>query len=276
MSTAEATQQDFIYIPKAALIASVILHLLVPAGWLTVRGLEALGIQIFPKTHIKDIYQEYVQVDLVGLPDIAIKDLEKLDPTLEEVDKPAEVKEDVEEKEDDLMALEAQKKAAAEKEKAEQEKLAKEKAKKLADEEKKKALKQVEEELKREQAMKALLNEGKKGRQKLKGNIVSKGTAVIGNLGTPKDQFTAIVMAKIKEKFYIMPSQRDRGLTNTVHLEMYPTGRVRSKRIVTPSADRIFDSAVMQAIEDAQPLPIPEDLSLINGGITVTFRAEDK
>ncbi len=274
MSTAEATHQDFIYLPRAALIASVILHLLVPASWLTVKGLEALGIQIFPKTHVKDIYQEYVQVDLVGLPDIAIKDLEKLDPTLEEVEKPAEVKEDVEEQEDDLMALEAQKKAAAEKEKAEKE--AKEKAKKLADEEKKKALKQVEEELKREQALKALMNEGKKGRQKLKGNIVSKGTATVGNLGTPKDQYTAIVMAKIKEKFYIMPSQRDRGLTNTVHLEMYPTGRVRSKRIVSPSADRIFDSAVLQAINDAQPLPLPEDPSLINGGITVTFRAEDK
>ncbi len=275
MSAADATQQDFIYIPKAALIASVILHLMLPAGWLTVRGLEALGIQIFPKTHIKDIYQEYVQVDLVGLPDIAIKDLEKLDPTLDEVENPAEVKEDVEEKEDELMAIEAQKKAAAA-EKAKMEKEAKEKAKKIADEDRKKALKQVEEEMNRERAMKALLNEGKKGRHKLKGNIVSKGTAVIGNLGTPKDQFTAIVMAKIKERFYIMPSQRDRGLTNTVHLEMYPTGRVRSKRIVTPSADRIFDSAVMQAIDDAQPLPIPEDLSLINGGITVTFRAEDK
>jgi colicin import membrane protein len=171
------------------------------------------------------------------------------------------------------MALESQKKTVAEKAKAERE----EKAKKLArqEEEKRKALKQVEEEMKREQALKALAQNTEKGRQKLKGNILSKGTSAVGNLGTPKDQFTAIVMAKIKEKFYIMPSQRDRGLTNTVHLELFPTGRVRSKRFVKSSADSLFDSAVMQAIDEAQPLPIPEDLSLIQGGITVTFRAEE-
>jgi colicin import membrane protein len=270
--SAEATNQGFIYFPRAALVASIVLHLMVPFTWLTVRGLEALGIQIFPKTHVQDIYQEYVQVDLVGLPDIAIKDLEKLDPTLPEVERPAPI-EETKDTEDDLMALESQKKALAEKEKAEKE----EKVRKLKkeEEEKKKALKQIEEELKREQALKALQNEGKKGRMKLKGNIISKGTSIIGNLGTPKDQYTSIVMQKIREKFYIMPTQRDRGLLNTVHIELYPTGRVRSKQIVKSSKDSLYDSGVLQAIEDAQPLPIPEDLSLIQGGITITFRAEE-
>lgn len=270
--SSNAINQQFVFIPRAALVASIILHLMIPTSWVTVKILEALGIQIFPNTHIKDVYQEYVQVDLVGLPDIAIKDLEKLDPSMPEVANPAETLKAEEDKEDDTMALESAKKAI-EKEQAEKEA----KAKKLAkeEEEKKRALKQIEEEFKRDQALKALAKEGEKGRTKLKGNILSKGTAVVGNIGTPKDQFTAIVMAKIKERFYIMPSQRDRGLNNTVHLELYPTGRVRSKKFIKPSMDPLFDSAVMQAIDDAQPLPIPEDLSLIQGGITVTFRAED-
>lgn len=271
MSADALHDDDVVFIPRAALIASVVLHLMIPTSWLTVKALEALGIQIFPQTHVKDVYQEYVQVDLVGLPDIAIRDLEKLDPTLPEVENPASTEK--EEAEDDTMALEAEKKAHAEKERTE--KL--EKAKKIAreEEEKKKALKQIEEEMKREQALKSLAQNKEKGRLKLKGNIVSKGTAAAGNLGTPKDQFTAIVMAKIKERFYIMPSQRDRGLTNSVHLELFPTGRVRSKRFVKSSSDSLFDSAVMQAIDDAQPLPMPEDLSIIQGGITVTFRAEE-
>jgi colicin import membrane protein len=272
--SADAIRNQFIDIPRAALVASVILHLMIPVSWVTVKGLELLGIQVFPPTHMKDVYQEFVQVDLVGLPDISIPDLEKLDATLPEVADPAKEIDPPKEVEDDTMALEASKKALAEKDKADKEE--KQKKLKKEEEEKKKALKQIEEELKRDQALKALAqNEGKKGRQKLKGNILSNGTAVSGNIGTPKDVFTAVVMAKIREKMYIMPTQRDRGLTNTVHIELYPTGRVRSKQLVRNSGDSLFDSAMLQAIEDAQPLPIPGDLSLIQGGITVTFRAEE-
>jgi TonB family protein len=268
--SSDVLQNNFIQIPRAALIASLILHLMIPTGWLTVKALEALGIQVFPKTSIKDVYQEYVQVDLVGLPDISIRDLEKLDPSLPEVEAPAEVQKSVE-VEDDSMALETLKKAATEKEKAE------EKLKKAAreEEEKKKALKQIEEEMKREQALKALSQNKERGRPKLKGNILSKGTATVGGIGTPKDQFTAIIMAKIKEKFYIAPTQRNRGLNNAIHLELYPTGRVRSKRFVKASEDSFFDSGVMQAISEAEPFPIPEDLSLLEGGITVRFKAEE-
>jgi TolA protein len=269
--SSDALQNDFLQIPRAALIASVVLHLLIPTGWLTVKALEALGIQIFPKTSIKDVYQEYVQVDLVGLPDISIRDLEKLDPSLPEVEAPAEAPKPVE-VEDDLMAIEAQKKAIAEKEKSE----ADARAKKIAreEEEKKKALKQIEEEMKREQALKSLQSK-ERGRPKLKGNILSKGTSTVGGIGTPKDQYTAIIMAKIKERFFISPNQRDRGLNNAIHIELFPTGRVRSKRFVSPSQDSFFDSAVMQAIGDAEPFPIPEDLSLLEGGITVRFKAEE-
>ncbi|MBY0369397.1 cell envelope integrity protein TolA [bacterium] len=266
----QADTQEFFSIPRKAIIASLILHAIFPIGWLGVKTLEMLGIELFPRTYVKDVYQEYVQVDLVALPDMAIKDLEKLDPTLPEVEKPEEKIEPKAEAAEDVMELEA-KQRAAEKEKAE---IAKKKA--AEEQEKKKALAKIEEEMKREAALKALAKkEGERGRPKLKGNILSKGTAAVGNLGTPKDQYTSIVMAKIKERFYIMPSQRNRGLQNSVHIELYQTGRVRSKALLRPSKDSLFDSAVLQAIEDSQPLPIPEDLSLIQGGITVTFRAEE-
>jgi len=31
----------------------------------------------------------------------------------------------------------------------------------------------------------------------------------------------------------------------------------------------------MQAIDEAQPLPVPDDLSLLRGGITITFNADE-
>ena len=66
--SAEASSHGFLYIPRAALVASIILHLMVPFSWLTIRGLEALGIKIFPQTHIKDVYQTNNSV-LDAIPD---------------------------------------------------------------------------------------------------------------------------------------------------------------------------------------------------------------
>ncbi len=273
MSAETYNDDDFFVIPKPALIASVVLHLMIPASWLTFKALEFMGIEVFPKKTVTATYQEYVQVDLVGLPDVAIKDLEKLDPTLPEVDKVAEEEKPVEAEEDpEQMALEAAER------KAKEEKALADKAKaKKAEEEKKQALKKLEEDQKRDAALKALMDkDGKKGRLKLKGNIVSQGTSVSGAIGTPKDQFTAILMAKVKAHFYIATFQDKKGLKNTVTIDLYPTGRVRSKKVVRGSGDSFYDSAVMQAIEAAEPFPIPEDLSLLNGGITMTFEAEAK
>ena len=165
--SSETANGNFLHIPRRALIASLLFDLLLPTSWLTVKGLEYLGVKIFPSTHVKDIYQEYVQVDLVGLPDVAVKDLEALDATLPETVTAPRMETKPHDAETDLMELESTKKAAVAKAQAEK---AKQAAK--AEEEKKKALKQIEEEMKREAALKALAEkEGKKGR--LKSKVIS-------------------------------------------------------------------------------------------------------
>lgn len=262
MSSQTATYK-FIYIPRSALVASIIVHMMFPVGLLTIKILEYFNIQIFPPNRkVHEVYQEYVQVDMVALPDIAIKDLDKVDVTQDVDDKEAAASKAV----DDAMLLEAERK---QQEKALKETRAKEEA------EKKKALAKLEEEAKREAALKALSDEGKKSRKKLKGNIVSQGAAAVGMIGTPKDRYDSLIQAKIKKYFSILPSQANRGLEAIVHIEIFPTGRVREKRLAKMSGDSLYDSSVMQAIDEAQPLPVPEDLSLLQGGLTITFRADD-
>lgn len=261
--SSQAATYKFVYIPRSALVASVILHLMFPVGLLTIKVLEFFNIQVFAPHKHKEIYQEYVQVDMVALPDIAIKDLDKVDVTSEVQDKTSEQDKAI----DDAMILEGKRK--------EQERVQKAKAKEEA--EKKKAMAKLEEEAKREAALKALAEgEGKRGRKKLKGNIVSQGAATTGNIGTPKDRYDSLIQAKIKERFVILPNQVGRGLMAVVHIEIFPTGRVREKRLEKASGDNMYDSSVLQAIDEAQPLPVPEDLSLLYGGITITFRADEK
>lgn len=259
--SSQATTSSFVYIPRSALIASVVLHLMFPVGLLTMKVLEYFNIEIFPRTRkIHDVYQDFVQVDMVALPDIAIKDLDKVDVTSAVEDTVKDTK-----SEEDAMLMEAKRKQE-------------EKTKRLAKEEseKKKALAKLEEEAKREAALKALAEgEGKRTRKKLKGNILSSGAAARGNLGTPKDRYDSLIQAKIKERFTILPNQTGRGLLAIVHIEIFPTGRVREKRLEKTSGDPMYDSSVLQAIDEAQPLPVPEDLQLLYGGITITFKADD-
>lgn len=246
---------------------------------LTVKGLDKVGIHIFPPLKPKpQVYQEFIQVDVVGLPDQLMKDLSKFDATEEVVEKPRAEETPKQVAEEDPMVLaekakvaeEQKKAAAAEKEKAQL--AAKEKKQKM---EREKALKKLQEEANREAALKALSRkEGAKGRAKIAGNLMSKGTSAVGSIGDARDRYVSIVGQKIKQHFNIFSWQRKKGLVAVVYIEIYPTGRVREKRILKRSIDPLFDSAVMQAVDDAQPLPIPEDASLMRQGITVEFRPE--
>ena len=115
---------------------------------------------------------------------------------------------------------------------------------------------------------------GKSGRQKLAGNKLSKGTAMSGLIGDARNQYIGRVHQAIKDNFNIFPWQSKRGLTNVVFIELFPTGRVRVKKLVKRSSDPLYDSAVLAAIDRSQPLPVPEDLSAIEGGFEITFKPE--
>jgi TonB family protein len=66
--------------------------------------------------------------------------------------------------------------------------------------------------------------------------------------------------------------QKKGALVADIYLEVYPNGRVKARRVVKASSDPLFDSAVLQAIDASQPLPVPEDISLLKEGFQITFK----
>jgi TolA protein len=262
----------FLNIPLSALAFSLAIHFGVVLMVALSPIFESLGLSIFPKKKMDEIYQGFIQVDVVALPDMLPNEKSSIDTALPIVDKPEKSKEENVDtlKKDDLALFEEAKKAEDVKKKAETE--AKHKAlekKKLADQEK--ALKRLQEEAKREAALKSLQNKsGKAGRGKLAGNVLSKGNSLTGAVGTAKDQYGGRVLEAIKQNFNIYFWQQKKGLSAVIHLELFPTGKVRSREIVKRSSDPTYDSAVLQAI-DAAYFPAPEEPSVVEGGFDITF-----
>lgn len=285
MSTSDTFETRVFNLPKTAVIWSLILHASLPLWILTYQILERNHLLPFnnPQKMNKELYQNFIQVDVVALPDQLISDKTKPDTTLPIVDKPQNVKEEVKpDKEDPILeAKEEAAKAKAEMEAKRQAEIKKKEEVKATQEKKRKAeqekaLKRLQQEADREAAMKNLAKnqEGQKGRQKLSGNILSKGTATIGKVGTNKDQYAALVAKAINDHFNYFPWQKKKNLVAYVYLEIYKTGRLKFRKVVKGSTDSTFDSAVLQAVDESQPLPIPEDLSVISDGITIEFKPE--
>lgn len=278
MST-EVMDDNFINVPRPALLASALIHLAIPALIITVHILDQMGWLPFMKKHLqtKEVYQNFIQVDMVALPDELANERGHIDVSLPIVDKARTAPDEptATPKKDEMEIQGADKDAQEKKAKAAKiaEDLATQKARKRDEE---KALKRLKEEAEREAALNSISpsDKGKLGRQKLSGNILSKGAAVSGKLGSAKDQFESLIKQAILEHFNVYPWQKKRKLSTVVHIEMYPNGRVRLRQILKPSADKTYDSAVMNAIDEAQPLPIPSDPSLVSDGITIEFRPE--
>ena len=282
MGSSETLNQRFLYIPRPALYASLIAHFAVLFGVVVNSVLEHYNIHIFGKKKpIHEMYQDYIQVDVVGLPQQLVKDMPKMDVTAPIVDNPAKsveepVKEATPTPAEDAMQLEAERKKEEAKKAADAKK--KEEEAKKADEKKKaqerdKALKKLKEEASREAALKSLAEKkGKAGRQKIAGNLTSKGTATTGKIGDMRDKYGALLVSKIREHFNIFTWQQKKNLVAVLYLELYPTGRVRQRKIMKKSADALYDSAVLEAIDEAQPFPIPEDKAVLDEGYMIEFR----
>jgi len=284
--TSDELNWRFIHAPKAFLYLSIALHLTIPIFFGTVAVLDKLGWSLLgPRKPQKEIYQEFIQVDMVGLPDQLISQQNDVDTSLPITDKavpPTKVEESpppppVETKgeengktQEDVMAeLEAKKQAeaAAAKVKAEKERKDKENA------EREKVLKQMEADAKREAALKELAEKGSRG--KLKGNILSKGTSAKGLIGTAKDRYISEIAAKLKRNFEVFPWHKKKGLVGTVFLKITPKGElVGDPKIVKASKDSTFDSALKQAVRASAPFPNPDEESL-KDGITIEFHPDD-
>lgn len=268
---------QFLYIPRRALTTSLYLHLSLVILFLIVKILGYFGVHVFPMLTrpAQTVYQNYIQVDVVGLPDQRLGEM--VDTSLPEVDSPSTSKKPEAlafPKPDDSPAL------PPEISRADAKRLAKKEADKLAEmhrAEQDKALKRIAEEAKREAALKGLASKpGKAGRSKLKGNILSKGTATSGAIGNEHDRYVGLVNQAIKKHFKLYAWQTKRGLSAVVYIEIYPTGMLRQKKIVQSSPDNSYNQAALNAIDAALPLPIPEDLALLSEGFNITFKPEDQ
>jgi colicin import membrane protein len=282
--TSDELNWRFLHAPKAFLYLSVAFHLCIPLFFGTVMVLDKLGWSLLgPRRQTKEVYQEFIQVDVVGLPDQLLGQMDNVDTSLPQSEKPippAKVEEAAappetkgEEKgktEEDIMAsLEAKRVAEAAKVKAEQEKKEKEREAK----EREQALKQIEADAKREAALKELADSGSRG--KLKGNLLSKGTSAKGLIGTAKDRYISLIAKKVKDNFNIFSWQKKRGLVGVVFLKVNAQGKLKERRIVRASKDPIFDSALLQAVDESAPYPIPDDDSVLREGITIEFRPDE-
>jgi colicin import membrane protein len=261
----EMASHQFIKIPKPALIGSLLFHFILAGTVIfmsSTKGMSLADLFFGKKSEISA--QSFVQVDVVGLPDQLVN--EKINPLLPEVAKPeTSTQKPVETKtapkdvmEDALSKTKKEKASDKQKEK---------------EQEREQALREALEEAKREQALKGLQNKGgPKGRGKIKGNRLSEGTSSSGVVGTAKDKYVGILTESIKQQFNIFSWQQKKGLVAEVKLMLLSNGRVKWRKIVKPSRDLLYDSAVLQAIDDAQPFPIPEDRGLIEDEITINFK----
>lgn len=275
----DTMDQKFLNIPTKALVASIIIHLSVPLLFFGFQALEKIGILSLPrkKMDLHEAYQNFIQVDVVALPDELPQQKNQIDALAPVVEKPAAATEPLkfQQTEADLIktADEALKKEALKKEA--QKKREEQAHEKIRKKESDKALKKIKEEAEREAALKSiLLKDGKVGRKKLAGNILSKGTSASGKVGTAEDQYYNIIVQAIKAHFKVYPWQIKKKLVAVVRIELYPNGRVRSREIIKTSADKTYDSAVLNAVDEAQPLPLPADLEIIADGINVTMTPE--
>jgi TonB family protein len=262
-----STSQNFIHVPISSLLISLGVHAGVLLVLLSLHWMDGLGISFFKKKEVTQPYQSFIQVDVVALPDQLPRDAVSQDMSQPVVDKPARPleKPGAPVTPPDLMKLPSKKTNPESLEKL---------SKKEALSEQTKALKRLQEEARREQALKDLTTKtGKQGRAKMAGNRLSQGNSSVGMIGTASDQYRALVSDTIRKHFNIYLWQQKRGsLLADIYLEVFPNGRVKTRRVVKASSDPLFDSAVLQAIDASQPLPVPEDISLLKEGFQITFK----
>jgi outer membrane biosynthesis protein TonB len=270
MSSEVAHNQRFIQVPSTALVISIALHLSIPLFVFILKGFDAWN---FNRKDTKAHAESFIQVDVVALPDVMLNDKTVVDTSQPIVAHPKSLLEEAKAK-DDLMVLTNEKdRIQKQKEKEMADKTKKEKERKSEEE---KALKKLTEDAKREQALKALFaKNGKTGRSKMLGNKTSQGTAATGAIGDLKNKWAAQVGQAIKEHFNVFPWQKKKNLVANVHIDVYANGKIRARRITKKSADLTYDSAVLQAVDETQTLPVPEDPSIMSDGITVEMRPED-
>ena len=264
----EVESYSFVYVPRPFLMISTGLH----GGVMlfALLGLLLKSLHWFPFLHQDEskVYENFMQVDILAMPELLLKDQQEIDVSLPVTAQkknflPMPVQSEKKNNEalsldhKELIADLAKKKNMTEKIKISQED----------------ALKKIEEEARREQAIMQLRKKKNtvKGRPQIAGNLPSQGMASLGAVGDAKDKYISTVIDVIRSHFNIYPWQKKTGLMTRVHLLIDKNGRIKDQKVLYSSHDLLYDSAVKLAIEAAEPFPVPTDLTLLKEGFDITF-----
>lgn len=77
------------------------------------------------------------------------------------------------------------------------------------------------------------------------------------------DRYRGMISQKVENKWNRPVSTRS-GMVVTLRISILPGGDVGNVVTVTPSGDPAFDESARQAVLNASPLPVPDDLAVFN------------
>lgn len=204
-----------------------------------------------------------IRVDIVGLPDIKLHDLYKVDLTKEAQPTPPPVAKE-EKKETPPPPPEASKDAMVlpGKDAPKAEPSAKQRLAELQ--------KSIRAEARRQEVLAKFKKDVEKTdddgdkRPQLGGNIISKGGSVQGDIANEADEFTALIQTHVRKFWRAPPWAAGQNYKTRLLVKLSPTGRVLSKQVIKSSGRSEFDASALEAVEAASPFPpAPEFLKRI-------------
>src|SRR6266699_6215731 len=103
-----------------------------------------------------------------------------------------------------------------------------------------------------------------KERNRISGNITSRGISAVNALGTPLGRYQKIVADSIGSRWYVFVDQK-RDLINIGTLRLGfvidRSGRVKNLKVTENSSNEAFASVCVQSVLEAHLPPIPEDVA---------------
>ncbi|MCX7977372.1 MAG: cell envelope integrity protein TolA [Bdellovibrionaceae bacterium] len=230
--------------------------------------IRALFIPSYDKVH-----QSAVRVDIVDLPDKIDRSL-PLSPQVEESPaKPAPKPEEpppVTTKESPTAPLPEAKIANQEKAKE---------APKTSIEAEKQLRQKQEEALRRLKAMDAVerikkIEAAQMAQKKIKGNILSPGTALTGIHQLQHEEYISLVDQKIKANWFLPQWLIDKQLKAQVRIRIGKQGEILTKQLVQSSGNSDYDAIVLETVERSAPFPAPPEkfIEIVGvGGVLIGF-----
>jgi outer membrane biosynthesis protein TonB len=104
----------------------------------------------------------------------------------------------------------------------------------------------------------------RKERNRISGNITSRGISAVNALGTPLGRYQKIVADSIGSRWYVFVDQkRDLITIGTLRLrfDIDRSGKVKNLKITENSSNEAFANVCVQSVLEAHLPPIPEDVA---------------